>query len=63
MPGSTIDNLITPSELADFLNISKSSIYRLIDSRKITFCKIGGSLRFRRCDIDEYVKKSLVGPR
>lgn len=62
MSGSTADNLITPDELADFLRLSKASIYRLIDGRKIPFCKIGGSLRFRKSDIDGYIEKSLVEP-
>lgn len=62
MLDSTTDNLITPDELADFLQISKATIYRLIDGRKIPFCKIGGSLRFRKSDIDGYIEKSIVEP-
>jgi len=62
MPSLITDNLITPDELSDFLKISKSSIYRLIEGRKIAFCKIGGSLRFRKSDINEYVEQSLIEP-
>jgi excisionase family DNA binding protein len=62
MSGSITDNLITPDELAAFLRISKSSIYRLIEGRKITFCKVGGVLRFRKNDINEYIEKSLIEP-
>lgn len=62
MSGLITDNLITPNELADFLRISKPSVYRLIEKRTIPFCKIGGVLRFRKNDIDEYIEKSLIEP-
>ena len=62
MPDSILDKLITPDELAEILRISKSSVYRLVDSRKLFFCKIGGTLRFRKSDITEYIKKSLIEP-
>lgn len=62
-----LDNLIkkpflTPDELAKFLNISRSSIYRLIENRMIAFYKIGGSLRFRKEDIEGYLEKSKIKP-
>jgi len=62
MLGSTTDKLITPNELAEFLQISKSSVYLLVETRKIPFYKIGGSLRFRKSDIDEYLQKSVFQP-
>jgi len=62
MSGLNVDKLITPNELAEFLQISKSSVYLLAETRKIPFCKIGGSLRFRKNDIDEYIQKSTFEP-
>jgi len=62
MFGAITDNLITPDELADFLKISKSSIYRLVDERKLPFCKVGGSLRFRKNDIDKYLDDVCFEP-
>lgn len=53
--GSTIQNLITPDELAKLFKISKSSVYRLVDSRVLPFYKVGGNLRFSVIDIDEYL--------
>lgn len=53
--GSTIQNLITPDELAKLFKISKSSVYRLVDSRVLPFYKVGGNLRFSAKDIDEYL--------
>lgn len=54
--GLTTDNLITPKELTSILNISMATVYRLVDSRKIPFFKVGGRLRFCKTDIDRYLK-------
>jgi excisionase family DNA binding protein len=62
MSGLITDNLITPNELTEFLRISKSSLYRLVDGRIIPFCKVGGVLRFRKSDIEDYIEKSLIRP-
>ena len=56
------NKLLTPDQLADFLNISKTTIYRLIDSRKIPFYKIGGSIRFDKKDIMNYLQESKINP-
>jgi len=62
MLGAITNNLITPDELAEFLKISKSSVYRLVDERKLPFCKVGGSLRFRKSDIDKYLDDVCFEP-
>lgn len=59
---STTNKLMTPNELAEFLDISKSSVYLLVETRKLPFYKVGGSLRFRMNDIEEYLKKVRVEP-
>ena len=56
------NKLLTPDQLADFLNISKTTIYRLIDSRKIPFYKIGGSIRFDKKDITSYLQENKINP-
>jgi excisionase family DNA binding protein len=53
---------LSPQELAVFLNISVKTVYRLIEKRLIPFYKIGGSLRFRKEDVEEYLTKSLINP-
>jgi len=60
--GLTPNKLITPDGLADILNISKASVYRLIASRKLPFYKVGGSLRFSIDDIDKYLGGVRVEP-
>ena len=46
---------LTPDDLAKFLSISKPTIYRLINQRVIQFYKIGGSLRFKKEDVETYL--------
>jgi excisionase family DNA binding protein len=62
MFGTNTDNLITPDELANFLKISKSSIYRLVEERKLPFHKVGGSLRFKKEVIDKYLDEVCFEP-
>jgi len=57
---STTNNLITPEELASILRMSKPSVYRLIEKRKIPFYKISGSLRFKLTDIEKYINSSRI---
>lgn len=58
--GSVLNKLITPDGLADILSISKSSVYRLIEGRKLPFYKVGGSLRFKIVDIEKYLGEARV---
>ena len=53
---------MTPKELAEFLGISKSSVYLLVETRKLPFYKVGGSLRFRFGDVEEYLKGVRIEP-
>ena len=52
----------TPDELAEFLAISKPTIYRLVGKRQIPFIKIGGVLRFKKADIEAYLDDRRIGP-
>ncbi len=53
---------LTPDELAAILAISKVTVYRLIARRRIAFIKVGGSLRFRRIDVEKYVENNCIKP-
>ncbi|MGI6379097.1 MAG: helix-turn-helix domain-containing protein [Patescibacteria group bacterium] len=59
---SSVKKLITPEDLMKLLNISKSSVYRLVDKRSIPFYKIGGNLRFSISDIEGYLNKVKIEP-
>jgi excisionase family DNA binding protein len=48
------DNVLTVAELAEYLRVSRSMIYRLLKARKIPAFKIGSDWRFNREHIDEW---------
>lgn len=60
---SISDNLLTPKDLALMLRVSTASIYRLIEGRKISFYKVGGSLRFTKEDITKYLREVRIEQR
>lgn len=53
-------HLLNIYQTAQRLSISKGTLYRLIDKRKIRFYKIGGSLKFRLEDIEEYIDSCCI---
>ena len=52
--------LLTIKEVAAFLTISATSVRRLQQERYIPFIKVGGSVRFYRSDIIEFLQKRRV---
>lgn len=52
--------LLTIKEAAALLKISVSSVRRLQQERYIPFIKVGGSVRFYRNDIMDYLQKRRV---
>ena len=59
---SKTNKLLSINDLIEYFNISKATAYRLIDSRKITFYKIGGCIRFDQQDILNYLEKNKIDP-
>lgn len=57
-----ISSIITPKELALLLKVSNTTIYRIIEGRKISFYKINGSIRFRQIDVETYMNGNRFEP-
>lgn len=57
---NNIRPLLTINELAKFLNISKTTAYRLVEKQSLPFYKIGGVLRFKLSEVELYMEKCLV---
>lgn len=57
-----LPDLMTLEEVAGFLRFAKSTIYRLIDSRKLKCFKLSGSYRFNKADVIEYVENNCREP-
>ena len=55
-------SLYTSLETAKLLKISKTTLYRRVKKRKISFYKVGGALRFKEADIEEYLEKRRFKP-
>jgi excisionase family DNA binding protein len=47
--------VLTPREAAEYLNIHIRTIYRLVKSGEIPGRKVGGSWRFKRTDLEEWL--------
>ena len=52
--------LLTIKEVAEFLKVSPMSVRRLQQGRHLAFIKIGGSVRFDKSDIVNFLKKQTV---
>lgn len=57
-----VDRLLTVEQTAEFLNLSKDTIYRYAESRKIPFIKIGQSLRFKVSVLEHWLASLMKGP-
>jgi len=49
------DEILTIGEVAAYLKACKRTVYRLAASDKPPAFKLGGSLRFRRGDLDQWI--------
>ncbi|MGE5226876.1 MAG: helix-turn-helix domain-containing protein [Planctomycetaceae bacterium] len=49
--------LLTVSEVADLLRVSKMTVYRLIKEGSIGSLRVGRSYRLREDDVDDYLSK------
>jgi excisionase family DNA binding protein len=48
--------LMTVAEVAEYLRISRASVYRLVRSRQVPVSSVGRQLRFRRDSIDRWLQ-------
>jgi excisionase family DNA binding protein len=61
MPSSPADNAImTIGEVAGYLKVAERTIYRLAGAKQIPAFKVGGSWRFSKGDIDEWIKRQSM---
>ena len=57
------NEIMTMDELAEYLKISKSTLYKLAVENKIPGTKIGKRWRFHKDAIDEWVKQGPGQPK
>ena len=49
--------VLTLEEVADFLHVHTSTVYRLLKNRRIPAFKVGSDWRFNQESIEQWVKK------
>lgn len=55
-----LDDLLTLPEVARMLRLSRTTIHRLVQQRKIPFYTISHSLLFSKTEVEEFVVSSRV---
>lgn len=50
------DEIITIQELAIYLKLNEKTAYRLASESKLPGFKVGGSWRFKRVDIEQWIE-------
>ena len=53
-----MEEVLTLEELASYLKVSKSTLYKLVQSRAVPGHKVGRHWRFRRETIDRWLDSS-----
>ncbi len=51
------EDILTIKEVADYLKVTERTLYRLAQEGKIPAFKVGGSWRFRRNDLDQWIRE------
>jgi excisionase family DNA binding protein len=59
---SDLVNIMTIKEVSDFLKVTERTIYRLAAGKQIPAFKVGGSWRFSRSEIDQWIKSQSSMP-
>jgi excisionase family DNA binding protein len=49
--------ILTIKEVAVYLKVTERTIYRLAGAKKIPAFKVGGTWRFSRSDLDQWIKQ------
>jgi PTS system nitrogen regulatory IIA component len=57
MASNDLEPLMTPEEAARYLRIAEKTIRNKVSLGQIPYCKPGGALRFRRSELDDWMKE------
>lgn len=50
-------DILTIREVAEYLKLNEKTTYRLVSEGKIPGFKVGGAWRFRKVEIDRWIKE------
>lgn len=51
--------VFTDKEASEFLHVSRSTLYNLREAGKLSFVRVGSTVRYRRRDLDEYLESQV----
>lgn len=57
------DDIMTIKELADYLKIAEKTAYRFVSEGKIPGFKVGSAWRFKKTEIDAWIKRQSESTR
>ena len=52
--------ILTLKEVAEYLKLAEKTAYRLVAEGKLPGFKVGGSWRFRKFDIEEWINQQSI---
>ena len=53
--------VLTTIEAAQYVRLGKATLERFrLTGEGPAYCKLGGAVRYRRCDLDEWLKTRLI---
>ena len=56
------DRWLSVEEIAEYLGVAKDSIYRWIESRGLPAHRIGKLWKFKKAEVDEWVRRGGAAP-
>ena len=57
-----MEKLTTLEEVADYLRLSKDTVYRMANNGKIPASKVGNQWRFRKEGVDQCLRRTRTSP-
>lgn len=54
------DEILTIDEVAAYLKAGRRTVYRMAANRKIPAFKLGGTWRFRRAELDQWIASRIT---
>ena len=61
MNDGTSDFIMTVDEVSEYLRLAQSTVYKLLNEGKLPGRKVGGSWRFSRRMLDEWIEGDMHG--
>ena len=55
--------ILTIRQVADYLKVTERTIYRLAAAGKIPAFKVGGTWRFSRAELDQWIQRQQKGDK